>query len=144
MLTILNTCDDKTSFNESHASMSVEMSFVLEYSNTCTWNCQELAHFDKFSKISFLGPYLCWRWSPLGPHLTQTWVPIFNKIGSPWHGSSAFHNRPTKIMIFDANRAAAEGLERAARTAAALTPRRKIRRRTLLWWENLFYCCIFL
>merc|ERR1712218_127908 len=31
------------------------------------------------------------------------------------------------------SRAAAEGLERAARTAAALIPRRKIRRRTLLW-----------
>ena len=32
----LNTCDDKTSFNESHASLSVKLSFVLKYSNTCT------------------------------------------------------------------------------------------------------------
>ena len=31
----LNTCDDKTSFNESHASLSVKLSFVLKYSNTC-------------------------------------------------------------------------------------------------------------
>ena len=31
----LNTCDDKTSFNESHANLSVKLSFVLKYSNTC-------------------------------------------------------------------------------------------------------------
>ena len=32
----LNTCDDKTSFNESHTSLSAKLSFVLKYSNTCT------------------------------------------------------------------------------------------------------------
>ena len=71
--------------------MSVELSFVLKYSNTCMWNCKELVRFDKFSKIRFLGPHLCWRWSPLGPHLTQNWVPMAL-------GTSANHQRA--ILFF--------------------------------------------
>ena len=81
----LNTCDDKTSFNESHASLSVKLSFVLQIFIYLHVYIQVfLISVVNFQKKSLFGsPFVLAKvpirspsHSKLGPHFEQNWVPM--------------------------------------------------------------------
>ena len=65
----------QTTFNESHASSSVKVSFRKKL--IISTNYLILVN---LSNIHCLGPHFCCWGSPLGPHFARNWVPI----GSPW------------------------------------------------------------
>ena len=72
------SCDNTTSTNESHASLS-----VLEKNNFPPYRLYfiKLARLDQFCKHALFGSPFCWRGSPLGPHFTENWVPILTNLG---------------------------------------------------------------